>query len=201
MDRTAEIRWFFDGAVPEAAADWFGALGPPPEPEAPRTDHYLLPTGPALNVKLREGHAEAKRRDGDGRTVRLHGGAEGVLEHWRKWSFPLAEAATVPDDACWLAVPKSRRMRRYRLDADGTLQEITGTDAAPERVCEVEVSRIGVAGRSFWSLCFEASGPDPAATLRRAATHVFAQAPPLRLPADASMGYPAFLAKVWGSKA
>lgn len=199
MQQTAEVRWFFEGSLPAAVARWFGALGPAPQQELPRTDQYLLPTGPALNVKLREGHAEAKRRDGDGRAVRLHDGAEGVLEHWRKWSFPLAEAAAVPDDACWLAVHKMRWMRRYRLAEDRTLREVIGTGAAPERMCEVEVSRIEVVGRAFWSLCFEASGPDAAATLLRAAAQVFGEVLPLPLPAEASMGYPAFLRGVGGA--
>ena len=146
--RTAEARWFRRGDVPPAVRAWFDALGPDVELES-RADRYLAPTDDALGVKLREGHAEAKRRDGVLGPLRV-GPAAAPVEGWTKWSFPLADPgplAAEPDDA-WVAVAKTRWQRH--------------ADA-----CALELSQVDVGGDRWWSVCLEATGPD--APARRAA--------------------------------
>ena len=63
---TIETRWFYAGRLPAAVLAWFEALGPAPDEQPARTDHYLQPTDAGLNVKLREGQLEAKRREAPG---------------------------------------------------------------------------------------------------------------------------------------
>ena len=186
---TAEVRWFYEGPPPDAVAAWFQGLGPPVDEQDPRTDYYLRPTDEALNVKLREGQAEAKRRDGTvGALVSLADGQAGMVEHWRKWSFPLASEAlgSPPADAYW--------MRAYRL-AEDAIDEDTETSSEAARRCECELSELTIKDQTWWSLCLEASGDEPEDSLRRTATHIFGPTAP-SLHADASMGYPAWLLRV-----
>ena len=180
--RSAEVRWFGRGEIPDAIESWFAGLtsaspdGPDPETET-RTDRYLAPTSDALGVKLREGQVEAKRRDAvlaplaavvDGLAESV---GEAEVELWTKWSFPLAEAVDEIGDA-WVAVAKARRQRH-----------------ADE--CALELSRLEVEGEAWWSVCLEASGPDPNAALAGAARRWLATAPPL--PESQALGYPAWL--------
>ena len=175
--RSAEVRWFGRGEIPDAVEAWFAGLGEPVEAEA-RTDRYLAPTSDALGVKLREGQVETKRRDSVLGPLRV-GASEAEVETWTKWSFTLAgavpggvaEAAGDFGDG-WIAVAKSRR-QRYHGDA------------------ALELSRLEVAGQAWWSVCLEASGPDPAAALADAARQWLASAPPW--PETQACGYPAWL--------
>ncbi|MGD8968471.1 MAG: hypothetical protein PVI07_13255, partial [Anaerolineae bacterium] len=57
-----------------------------------REDHYLrLSDTYALGIKLRQGRIEAKQRVRRPGVVRFHERVTGIVEHWRKWSFQLAE--------------------------------------------------------------------------------------------------------------
>ena len=175
--RTTEARWFVRGAPPTDVAAWFDALGPAVEAES-RTDRYLAPASDALGVKLREGRIEAKRLDGPAGPLDA-GRAGAPLETWTKWSFVL-DADAAPG-AGWVAVEKTRRQREHE---------------AGEGTCRLELSEVTVDGDAWWSVCLEAEGPS-AETRRRALESAAARwlgrpdAP--ALPADAAMGYPAWL--------
>jgi len=153
---TTEARWFLDGEVPETMEAAFRA-GVPIEPEAPaaRTDHYLrLPHGAGIGIKQREGRLELKWLTG---TLR---GCEpycGRLTCWRKAAGSAEPAGLeIPGDD-WTAVSKERLLSR--------------TPAAAERGvrrCDVELSRLRVAGRRYWTLCIEAEGEEAGAAVRHA---------------------------------
>ena len=180
--RTAEVRWFAEGAVPAAVAAWFDALGDPVGEDV-RTDRYLGGTGDGLGLKVREGRVEAKRFEGAGGAGRVRGVE---AETWAKWLLPTAGDPAPPG---WVAVRKRRRQRRA---------EAAGGSCAVE-VSEVEAGGPQTGGAVWWSVCLEASGPT--AEARRAAlAHGAAlwlgrdDAP--ALPPGAAMGYPAWLARV-----
>ena len=183
--RTAEVRWFRPGALPGPVALWFGALGEPVAPES-RTDRYLAPTSDALGVKLREGRLEPKRRSGTGGLLQA-GRAQATVGTWAKWSFPLADPDPLgsgPAEADrgegLVAVSKTRRQRHV---------------AAGGGSCALEIAEVEARGARWWSVCLEASGPDAAA--RRAALDAgaawLARPDAPALPAEAAMGYPAWL--------
>ena len=181
--RTAEVRWFMRGEVPEAAAAWFDALGEPVGEDA-RTDRYLV-AGDGLGLKVREGRVEAKRLEN--RQVGEASGAGKVrgvpAETWAKWLFPIEGDPAPPG---WVEVRKRRRQRRVEA-AGGT--------------CAVELARVEAGGAVWWSVCLEASGPTAEArraALSRAAERWLARddAPALD-PGDA-MSYPAWLGRVAG---
>lgn len=192
MRDTAEVRWFFPGPVPEPAAAWFDGLGAGP-PQT-RTDHYLRPTDDALNLKLREGLVEVKRR---GSVAPFDAPrAAGTLERWRKWGFRLAEHDAPAPEGEWLAVTKTRRLAHYAVE-DGRARPHPG-EAPAALGCDVELGRVEVEGAVWWTVCFEAYGAPlgalPDALRRTAAAVLTPAAPPL--PAPASLGYPAWLQRV-----
>ena len=173
--RTAEVRWFVPGTLPDAVAAWFDALGPPVEEDA-RTDRYLAGTGDALGLKVREGRVEAKRFEGGA------GEAHGApAEAWAKWLFPVEGDPAPPE---WTAVRKRRRQRR--VEAEG------GS-------CAVEVSEVEAAGETWWSVCLEASGPTADArrgALAQAAARWLREGAAPALDPEAALSYPAWLARL-----
>ena len=175
--RTTEARWFVRGATPADVAAWFDALGPPVEAQS-RTDLYLAPTSDALGLKLREGRVEAKRLDGPAGPLNA-GRAAAPLETWTKWSFALEE--DVAPSGGWVAIEKTRRQREHEA-GDGT--------------CRLELSEVTVGDDVWWSVCLEAEGPSAEARRRALATAAarwLGRPDAPALPADAAMGYPAWL--------
>ncbi len=197
MYPTIEVRWFQQGQIPPEVWAWFGRIGPLPEEQPIRVDHYLhLPDKDSLGIKLREGRLEIKQRQRQVGVVRFHERVAGLVEQWRKWSFPLAHnEPTVPgpDDA-WIAVEKRRRLRRYQL-IDGKHVETVAVATDAAQGCELELSRIKAADQQWWSLCFEAFGDEAALqeNLRQVVSHVLAAREPPVLKANASCGYPVWL--------
>lgn len=150
-----------------------------------------------MNVKLREGYSEAKRRDVEGEIVAFAGGISGRVERWRKWSLPLAEDADHPQDDAWLSVLKVRRKLSYCVDEYGHVASVpSGTTF--HSGCDVELSRIEVGGVAWWSMCFEAFGGEERLRdlLLQTIAHVFAQGTPPALDAAYSCGYAAWLRQI-----
>jgi hypothetical protein len=197
MFATFEVRWFGAGATPDAVAEWFAAA---PEAAAPppRVDHYLrLPDDDSLGIKLREGRVEVKQRQGEKETAAFHARVTGAVAHWRKWSFPLVEgvsglAEIAETPRAWLAVQKARRLRSYALDAAGEITAVSPQDPPPQG-CDWELTAVRLNGRPWWTVGFEAYGPDPAAILHRVVAHLLAAYPPPPLTLDQSWSYPAWL--------
>lgn len=197
MFATFEVRWFGAGKAPEAVRAWFAAA---PEPAAPppRVDHYLrLPGDDSLGIKLREGRVEVKQRRGEKETAAFHARVTGATAHWRKWSFPLAEdalglAEIADTPRAWLAVQKTRRLRSYALDGDGTIAAVSPQDPPPQG-CDWELTAVRLGDQSCWTVGFEAYGPNPETTLYRVTAHLMAAYPPPPLTLDQSWSYPAWL--------
>jgi hypothetical protein len=148
---TAEVRWFFRGPIPPYVEAWFRWGQGRVEQEPGREDRYLqLADIDSLGIKLREDRIEIKQRVGQQSLVRFHERVAGIVEHWRKWSFELAESgsalssAAVPA-ASWIPVRKERRLRRYRVADDGDAVALSSS-APPDRGCELELTSVDVAG-------------------------------------------------------
>lgn len=167
MYPTAEVRWFSWGTAPRAVLDWLERGIGLPEPQTPRRDHYLhLLDNASLGIKLREGRIEIKRRTQQRGTARFAENVVGIVEHWRKWSFPISPSSPqagahtwLTPATDWIAVDKARRLRRYGLAPDGTLSQVS-LERMPQRGCEFELSEVRAAGDTWWSVCLEAFGPE-----------------------------------------
>lgn len=202
METTLEVRWFAPGRPRDALTRRFDDLGAP-GPQS-RTDTYLAISGTDdLGVKLREGGQafELKLRQHDFGAAKLTAGAAGNLERWQKWSFPVTDAASrasrlgLPGESL-VEVEKNRRLLTYRLAPDGSASPVE------ERAgdgCSVELTRLMVRGREWWSLGFEAFGSqDRLADALTAATGAFLAAGAVAAALDGarSCAYPAWLGTV-----
>jgi hypothetical protein len=200
---TAEVRWFFRGPIPPYVEAWFRWGRGRVEQEPGREDRYLqLADIDSLGIKLREDRIEIKQRVGQQSLVRFHERVAGIVEHWRKWSFELAESgsalssAAVPA-ASWIPVRKERRLRRYRVAEDGDVVALSSS-APPDRGCELELTSVDVAGETWWTLAFEAFGEPSTlrADLLEVVRYVFASGEPPALPTEDSRGYAAWLSRI-----
>ena len=198
MYPTTEVRWFFEGPVPVSVRFWFHAVAGQPGLEQ-RTDRYVRPASPdGLGVKWREGKIEVKRLTEVVGEETFHPRVAGRVEAWRKWSFPLAEAAELARPAGdWVEVEKARRVRYFAAPPDGAVRPLDGGEQTPH-ACGLELGEMRVGEAVWWSVCLEAFGPDEAALadrLRRVAEHVVRAAEPPDLPAQAARSYPAWLCR------
>lgn len=196
MYPTAEVRWFVEDPLPDTVERWFHEVAGAHVWES-RTDHYVRPaSADGLGVKGRTGNVEVKRLARVVGTEALHPEVVGRVEHWRKWSFPLAAAARLTNGAGdWVAVTKRRQKGTFAV-RDGGVERVRREEQAGQG-CSLEMAEVHAAGRTWWSVSFEAFGSydeDALATyLRRAAAHVFDTPPPFALDASASMSYPTWL--------
>jgi len=203
MFPTAEVRWFFQGAIPRDVDDWLHRRAGEVARQPPRVDHYLrLPGTDGLNVKTREGRIEIKQRVAPTNVVRFHQRVIGVVERWRKWSFELAEPGrarprSLQPVSSWIAVRKERRLRTYRV-RNGEDVVARPAQEPPAQGCELELTEVHVADQAWWTLAFEAFGDEPtlADGLLLVAQHVFSADEPPSLPVSDSHGYAAWLASL-----
>ena len=165
MYPTLEVRWFMRGSIPKEIREWFARGDPAPIHADPRVDQYLrLQRSNALGIKLREGRVEIKQRLHQYGNIRFHRRVTGVIEHWRKWSMPLAatgeslEEILVPQSS-WIAVRKERMLRVYRCDAGRQVLPTHGEYA--DRGCHMELTGVQAGERVWWTLAFEAYGTEP----------------------------------------
>ena len=197
---TVEVRWFFQGKIPRQVQAWFhGGLGQVTPAQA-RVDHYLrIAEGDALGVKLREGRIEVKQRQRQLGAMPLQARVSGIVEHWRKWSFPLTRrtgpALDTPVPALgWVGVHKERQLSRYRLTGDGKLVAMSPA-RYPEQGCDLELTQVTAAGSEWWTLGFEAFGTEPGLEelLSLAAGELLRGTKPPLLPVEKSYSYPRWL--------
>jgi len=204
MDQTLEVRWFYDGPAPDDVVEWFTSLNPGQQREW--EDVYLISDDPALNVKLRGGKIQLKRRSGDQTVTTFSEGVQGVREYWQKWSFPLTDSAPdlFHDDSSaasdlWLSVVKSRLQRKYTPDEQHALLD-TLDEADPAHAL-VELTRVSHGEHAAWTLCMEAEGPMQAlpGTLRQMGRYVFRTGFPPTLTPSHSFGYVRWLERIAAS--
>lgn len=173
------MRWILPGLIQPAVVGWFGRF---PAEVAARQDTYLVdPELPGLSVKIRADAAlEVKVYHGSPGLFEMSGRALGRTESWQKWSFPLTLFGQDDGDlAGWRLIRKRRRIVRFQLAGGRVMAAVPG--AATESWCAVELTEIdGGDEVSWWSLGFEATGPEGVlgSALRDSAALVFAQAPP-----------------------
>jgi hypothetical protein len=199
--RSLEVRWIFPGQLEATVAGWFARF---PVARESREDSYLRhPRLPGLSVKVRGGRAlEVKMFRGSPGVLEVAGRACGRLESWQKWSFPLGPASRVSAEAAgW--TPVSKRISRVRLGSDQSPAGVPGLGVVAG--CTVELTGVRMGGEPWWTLGFEATGPEGLlrGELEASAALVFAQALPggVTPGADASRSYAEWLGGQLGAGA
>ena len=198
---TAEVRWFFEGSIPTAIAQWF-CRGGLLDKAAPREDHYLLFPAPlGLNIKLREGRLEVKSLVGTPGLRMFTTDIAGNVELWEKRIS--GDAAVVEFEKLrasaphlWIAVGKERTLRTFSLEGD-SMQEVAAGKVFLANGCNIELTTVTVESAVCWSFGFEAYG-EPSrveAHLQKVAGHIFADShrPSYPFPAANSRSYPEWL--------
>lgn len=159
MTCTLEARWFGTPPLPPAFQKWFSTLGTV-ETET-QTDLYLPAEDPALNLKLRDGQLQIKRRLAGPLRTSFGDQAAGHCEQWVKWSFALQEETSPlwdedPTDL-WVAVQKTRDQISIPPDEQSALS--TNLPTTPPATLEAELTTIETAHESAWTFCLETQGP------------------------------------------
>jgi hypothetical protein len=195
--RSLEVRWIFPGQLEAAVGSWFGRN---PAAVESQEDAYLLdPHLRGLSVKIRGGGAlEVKIYRGGQGTLDVEGRAHGHIESWQKWSFPfapLSQGSSGPTG--WRLVRKRRRISRFIVV--GGRAQAGLPRLGEESGCAVELTEVYMDGKAWWTLGFEATGPESLlrSELEAAAALVFAQALPggTELGTDDSMSYAEWLGR------
>ena len=203
MYPTLEVRWFMPGSIPQEVREWFVRGDPAPLQEPPRVDHYLrLQRSNALGIKLREGRIEIKQRLHQYGNIRFHRRVTGAIEHWRKWSMPLAAtgeglAEILVPKSSWTAVRKERLLRGYHCETGG--QVIATPGGYTDRGCHLELTTVQAGDRVWWTLAFEAYGTEPSlrGSLTSTMSHILgSDGAPTTLDARDSYGYARWLAQL-----
>jgi hypothetical protein len=176
--RSLEVRWIFPGQLEVAVAEWMGRFAAESQS---REDTYLVdPQLRGLSVKVRGGLAlEVKVYRGSPGILDLAGRARGRMESWQKWSFPVSPLGQNSGDLPgWSPVRKRRRISRFSLASKPVASHATGLGRQPQ--CAVELTEVFTSGQDWWTLGFEATGPEDALShvLQATAARVFAQAMP-----------------------
>ena len=176
--RSLEVRWIFPGQLETEVAEWLERF---PAESQSREDAYLVdPQLHGMSVKIRGGLAlEVKVYRGSPGILDLAGRARGRMESWHKWSFPVNPPSQDSGDLPgWRPVRKRRRICRFSLGSTPVASDSTGLDQQPR--CAVELTEVFSSGQDWWTLGFEAAGPEDALShvLQATAARVFAQAMP-----------------------
>lgn len=191
MDDTLEVRWFVDGAPPDAAVDWVRDLGA--EAETTRTDLYLVSNDPGMNVKLREGKVQTKHRIGDRTSITFADAVEGIQERWVKWSFPTVEQHhdLFEDDPTGLWVPVHKERLRLEVEPDEQADLLDHMIESDPTEAKIELTEVRAEGERAWTICMEAEGRPEAlpGTLQQMGNYLFSRDTPPDLPKTSSFGY------------
>ena len=122
--------------------------------------------------------------------VRIAGRARGRMESWQKWSFPVNPPGQDGGDLPgWRPVRKRRRICRFSQAS----RPVASHGLVQHPQCAVELTEVFTSGQDWWTLGFEATGPEDVLShvLRATAARVFAQAMPgsMEPGPDASRSY------------
>lgn len=190
MFSSTEVRWFFNESLPEAVSDWFDLFDPVIQP--PRTDYYLKNTDNArMGIKLREGQIQIKCLVAK-KGVQYYANAVGKVSQYEKWSFPVVSneewSALVARPDVWIPTKKERKMLRYTLG--GGFPDRIEMDERIQEGCEVELSKIELIDKTYWSLAFEAFGPSAEMNLEKTTREIFeSKTSPIFFDEENSLGY------------
>ncbi|ELR73664.1 hypothetical protein C900_02068 [Fulvivirga imtechensis AK7] len=191
MLSTTEIRWFFEEALPEEMQEWFEHFSPEDLP--PRTDYYLnMEESAGVGIKLREGNIQIKPIKAERGARQFLENVEGNVSQYEKWSFPVTSNEEWPEmirkPDVWIPAIKIRKLLRFTLG--GGYPNKIGMEELVDEGCEVELSKVEVVDRTFWSLAFEAHGSTAQANLEKTVDEIFRnKACPIRLVKEKSFGY------------
>ena len=196
MYKSKEIRWFKDSSD-KAILNWFALHGLTFENTESRTDYYLPLGKDDITVKLREGNIEIKHRIGERTKGKLTPTAEGVFEHWVKWSFnadktdKLSQQMTHVNPFNWIKTIKTRIVVKVTKDDNDRLQ-ILPIKTFVDFGCQVEYTLLKIDGKAVYTFALEWFGEMEVQMPNELRTEILGPTP---LNVEDSMGYGEYLIK------
>lgn len=155
MEITAEVRWFLSGEY-QSIEKWFQQNGKKFKNEWTELDCYLpLEGSQSLSLKIRDRKVETKQRT-HYETFSFSNAHQGYLEHWLKWEKLLhdkSNAAQIFQDKL-VEVKKERLLLYFPVQNNS----VKFSKTKPAEGCQVELSKVKIANKTFTSLAFEAFG-------------------------------------------
>jgi len=194
-----ELRWFFEGPLPDEISEWClkkGFLK-----ERTRTDTYLLFPSSDLGVKLRDGKLQIKYLISAEEFHSEDHEISGKMETWRKSSLPLKDPSTNPFqdvEGPQIAVEKERDSRRYEVDP--TKGIVTPSDKRVAQGIMIEVTKLTIEGIQWWTLAFDALGEKQKECLQLGVTSVLKDYPGPKPQKEKSFSYPKWLSIIYDEK-
>lgn len=189
MEATREIRWFLPYPLP-GVEQWFAAKGIPLDTRESRTDFYFRSDCSAeLGLKHREGNIEPKKRLSRSQPTALGQAARGFFESWIKYSFSTDNnySQLFSEDQHWIRVSKQRTTLIVTSSGSSYEFHLPGDDV--NSGCQVEYSRVVLAGITWYTYCLEWFG-GAEISMDDLSDEILGEH---TLSAENSMGYPEFL--------
>ena len=162
---SSEVRWFFEGALPQSCLDWFFSNGLIGEAvtdttelcEGLRVDDYLLLQDcQTVGVKVRGADKfEVKAIIATSSPLEAHG-ASYVMQRWVKWTCD-NDALRVAfggnkNPAMWFSLKKWRYLRKFVMSENTYVEVLAATGPLPQNGCNIELTRLEtVDGRNYFT--------------------------------------------------
>jgi hypothetical protein len=189
-----EMRWFFEGQLPEGVLAWCQGKGF--TPEGTRSDIYLLFKSSDLGVKYREGKCEIKYRTCSEPFLSRNFRISGRMERWGKSSLDLKDPLTNPFhnvEGPQVTVEKERYSCKYEIDPQkGTVTPAKDKKKINQGVM-VEVTKLTVKGEQYWTMDIDALGEQQEVSLKIGVEEVLKDYPGPNPREENSFSYPEWL--------
>ena len=192
---SAELRWFFNDQLPIPWKKWIEGFVETKIKGEKRVDYYLKLDRKDLGIKVRP---YAKKRHIEFKFLlhqrRKDKPVKGIQERWVKWSIgiPKTLKLTMNDNTLWHKVSKERFLVKVGLRKD-QLKVVTSSQQI-KIGCNVELTQLLFNHKRYWSLAFEAFGPENTLqdTLKRIVNFMSLNFP-AKVSSKNSYGYPQWL--------
>ena len=201
MLESVEIRWFFQGGMPDNLYSIFDDSDIQSKWDI-RSDYYLLIEDSGnIGIKLRNSRLELKwlKRSNNFTLPQLN--IDGKIEYWVRWEWDntksfndILQFIHLNKDNPWIKIDKSRFQKKFKIQGDSLV------DVSSEHVhfdYAIEITQLKIYEQSWWSIGFDSFLKDGheyffTQLIKR---YVDREIRPLLKP-DLSYGYPKWISKI-----
>jgi hypothetical protein len=159
MLESVEIRWFFQGRIPDNFYLIFNDSDDQTKWET-RSDYYLLNEyGDNIGIKLRNSRLELKwlKRSNNFTLPQLN--IDGKIEYWVRWEWndtksfnDVLQFIRFNKDSPWIKIDKSRFQKKFKIH-DDSLAEVKSESVYFDFA--IEITKLKTFEQYWWSIAFD----------------------------------------------